>query len=470
MELSSSFRSTSVLLANLAFEGCVFNDSEPNAIIEIAECESSRSSGSIRLHHVIFEDNELISGVGLRFDSPSCSPLEMARVEFVRNKCNGVCGAVLSLENDLRRLRIKENVINGNVNDIPAILFAPEGSETKADSIFASENNGTVFLIEGGSLILTELSFSENDVGMGRHPTSACIHLIDSDATIKDSDFNRNEAETGAAIYADHSDLTLINCRYEENKATYGGALLLRNESLLQMEDCNFTRNSAIARGGAVYTNESSSIIVLNFDFNEQSSFEAGCFYVENSRMNCTSSNFMQNFDGGIGGVLIVHDKSLVHIKDCQFSENSAVEDGGMVYVWQGSKLIMDDCMIRNGIASGYAGAVLVKDSSVLEINRTVFENNTAAYGACISVQSSTSTFITISAQSNKAYEGGFVHAKDNSSIEILFSNFTSNEGGAGGIVFSRSSTTIVRDSFSKTIQVISMEDASTHTMGANSL
>lgn len=438
------FRSRSVLFANLAFEDCNFHDSEANAIIEIAECESLQSVGSVRFHQVIFRDNKLISGIGLEFNFPSCSSLEMTEVEFIDNKCNGICGAVLPPENDLRQLLIEGNTAS-DVDDTSAILFAPEGSTTKADSIFATNNDITVVMIQGGSLEMSYCSFIGNNVSRSNIPQSACIHLIDSNSVIEDTVFEKNGAENGAAVYMNNSTLTLNDCKFEENESSFGGALVLKNKSALRVVTCNFSRNAAEQNGGAMHADKS-SIVIENSQFDNQLASEnAGCFRIVDTMLNCTNSSFVGNH-ALRGGVLLAAKRSNLYFNDCIFDDNSAERSGGMAFIEQQPKLVLKNCVSMNGNASACA-VIYAIDAEMIEIRKTSFEESTAENGGGIRLYKTTAVLFDIEADSNKVSGlDGFILAEE-SKLDIFSSRLSSNKGNYGGIVVSSFSIVNVRDS-----------------------
>lgn len=172
------------MFANLASQECSLKDSNENTIIEAAECESLQRKISIRLHHIIFQKNKLISSVGLKINTPSCSSLEMTRVEFVDNKCNNVCGAVLLLENSLNRVRIEGNEIRGEGDVIPTILTAAKGSKTRVTDMLASNNEETMSFVEAATLNVSDSLLLDDNATYDGNLPSSCVYLIGSNATI----------------------------------------------------------------------------------------------------------------------------------------------------------------------------------------------------------------------------------------------------------------------------------------------
>lgn len=371
----------------------------------------------------------------------------MVSVEFVQNKCNGVCGAVLSFENDLLHLRIEENTVDGEVDDNSAILFAPEGSKTKADTVIATNNEITVLMIRRGSLEMSDCSFGDNDVSRSDTPQSACIYLIDSNSTIEDTDFKENKADNGAAIYVDNSTLTLNDCKFEENKASFGGALFVKDKSVIRIVACNFSRNAAGENGGAMHAVDSKIVIESSEFGNQLASENAGCFSILATEVNCTDSIFFGNH-ASHGGISLARRRADLYFSECTFDDNSAEMSGGMAYLDEQSKLVMDNCVVTNGNAS--AGAIIFAvDAEMIEVRKTSIEENTAVDGGSIALFKTAAVLFDVSAMSNKASGfGGFIWASQESRLEILSSQFSSNEGNYGGVLLSSSSIVNIRDSF----------------------
>src|SRR5690606_11963661 len=130
------------------------------------------------------------------------------------------------------------------------------------------------------------------------------------------------------------------------------------------------------------------------------------------------------------GGIFMVN-TSLV-IKNCIIKENAA-RGGGGIYTSYYTHLDVSDCVFTDNTTSGYGGAIH-KDSidSSLDINRCVFEGNTADSGTILN------SIITGNTATNK---GGAIY--DEGEAEFTNSTFYGNTANSGGALYSNAYGTL---------------------------
>ncbi|WP_236972653.1 choice-of-anchor Q domain-containing protein, partial [Membranihabitans marinus] len=216
-----------------------------------------------------------------------------------------------------------------------------------------------------------------------------------SNPRIRNCDFSYNTALTnGGAIYNDHSFMELMDCEFLNNMVSsssgvYGGAIYNVSSSPV-LTDCKFLGNSVsssssvvAAIGGAIY-NSGSSPILTNCEF-----------------LNNTASS--SGTTGASHGGAMYNSGSSPILTNCVISGNAASSTGdaiaGAIFN-DNSSLVLTNCLLSGNIASSsnsffaIGGALYYKNSSSLLINcvisgNTVSSSGTAAGGSIYNVNSS---------------------------------------------------------------------------------
>ncbi len=199
----------------------------------------------------------------------------------------------------------------------------------------------------------------ENCSFINLHANCTCgaIGIKDLDESlIKNCTFiNVSSEKNGGAIFADaNSDnssktVTVIDCSFENCYSDFGGAILQLAGTLV-IDNCNFTNNSALYDGGAIYTSYT-MITLSNLKFD---------------------GNFVK-FDSssrGSNGGTIYCDISMLNITDCIIS-NSAAKTGGALYLYDSYYYIVDNVFINNTNLGGDSDDIYTEFDkySVLENN-----------------------------------------------------------------------------------------------------
>ena len=439
-----------MLLTNLEFVDCRLDStSSSRAIIEAEECLSDEHSGSVRLHHVSFRRNILEASVALLVPVPACSSLEMVDVDFTKNRCFGdFCGASLSANNTLQSVTLKGNTQTVDRGTTSALLYAPPGSATVVEDIAASENSGCCFLIQEGSLVLTDGSFFQNDATSTG--SSACLHAISSNVSVDSCQFEENRARSGAALFGTNSSVRLANSVLEKNNGSEGGAVHLSTGSAVDMKECIFSLNHAMQNGGGIWA-ESSTIVgdSVVFDNNTAGANGAGFYCEEQSVVVMSNCEFSLN-RAPFGGATEFETKSAGLLRDCSFSENSATRSGGVSYV-EASTLIAVRCTFASNDAT--FGASLYCTSSTLAVNSSSFQGGRASEtGGSIhaEVNSSVSVLNTTFVENDAEFYGGAVYL-ESTNVQVSGSIFESNSAGTtgGGLYARRSDVRLSESGFS---------------------
>ena len=471
---ASVFSTTNVTMTDLVVEGCLFVVSGAlESVIGFEKCDSEQDIGTVRLHRIGFRENRFLGGaVAIQANALSCSKLEIEDFDFQRNICNGVCGLLLSKENRLQNITIRQNrrisSLNG-VNDLllteenglqnlsvehyrsipslssrSAIIWAPPRSSTSADNISALENSCTIFEVEGGSFDLSSSNFTKNSAsGEEDDSISACIKMKDTSAFIRDCSFEENEASYGVAINARISNATLTNCTFQSNKAGMNGAICLRNKSSLTIDSCRFLSNRAKKSGGAIYSVDSHVIAYeLTADGNRANRGGGGSVSITSESNLTVHNSVFKNGASLRGGAVEQSENSVGRFFNVTFVNNLVDEEGCAIFA-NNATLIIRNARFR-GFGSGtgpydeYSGGFLsaTHHSSVL-VTYTTMTNGSAELGGAIYLNDSILKAKDLNVSNCTAsLSGGAVEAEDS---EFLCTNclLVSNKAllGSGGAI-----------------------------------
>ena len=260
-------------------------------------------------------------------------------------------------------------------------------------------------------------------------------------------------------------DFTLRNATLRDAKADKGGAVYVENNALFEAFYVDFINNTAVYKGGAIYSEGVASAVGCVFDSNDitfrTSNDDNGgaAVYNHNGRLAIAFSNITNNLkdivirNGNDGDLLVgvVATSGETLITDCYFANNTgswgaAISSLGYLNSDEYTLTVMDSRFEGNNATFG--GAIFV-ESSKLEVDGSTFENNKGVGvgssgtsntqgGAIVvfsdgsSAQITDSTFI-----GNSARTGGAVSLSGVDSDSLIGNcTFTDNSGNDGGAVY----------------------------------
>jgi predicted outer membrane repeat protein len=123
-------------------------------------------------------------------------------------------------------------------------------------------------------------------------------------ATLSD---NRAESGNGGAIYATaQTRLVVDESKFLRNYAKHSGGGVCVTESLLSTAHTQFERNVADGRGGAIYDQQESTVLISQCDFlyNKAPYSDGGAVHLDRSEAVITGSDFTGNAAKGNGGAI----------------------------------------------------------------------------------------------------------------------------------------------------------------------
>ena len=171
-----------------------------------------------------------------------------------------------------------------------------------------------------------------------------------------------NDGIGGAVFCNDTASLIARHCIFKDNTAQYGGALYVDDYSTLLLSDCQFSGNRASTTGGAI-DSWSFSATITNCQFNSNSAnIRGGAVYTDHAALttfekciftsNSTDANGSTHSDGG--AVFLTH--STARFCNCAFISNQVDKRGGAVYTTDITSFI--NCTFTLNVGSYQGGAV----------------------------------------------------------------------------------------------------------------
>jgi len=234
----------------------------------------------------------------------------------------------------------------------------------------SGQRGGAVSLLGQTLEVIDAAVFDSNGAGI----RGGAIYVFGGDLRIEPSTdeffparFDSNTAELGGAIYLQTDSVALPNptiqgIEFTNNSATLlGGALAFINASNIEVVDSSFVGNNAVNRGGAVYSQASSSVF--------RSSRTCRAFRFADPNEYC--SQFIDN-TAGLGGSAISYISDNV---GNQVLTSAFVANGGPNAVElanAGNNVFMESVWFYNNLAD----AVDINDDAVYRVVHGTFHNN----------------------------------------------------------------------------------------------
>lgn len=200
------------------------------------------------------------------------------------------------------------------------------------------------------NILIDNCTFKDNRVSTNKTvgnitPVGGAIFIMGASSkfTIKNTIFDHNSAYKGGAIYSSKNVqwINLNNDKFHNNTACYGGSIVLTGETTLNVEDCSFTYNRAVRRGGVI---QILGMVHGNF---LQTTF---------------TNNIVNQSSEGEGGVFSTEYYCRLGFKYCNFENNIANTKGGAFYSAYVVNLRIVESNMTNNTAN--VGSALYLDNS----------------------------------------------------------------------------------------------------------
>ena len=272
---------------------------------------------------------------------------------------------------------------------------------------------------EDSSAILTDCTFSENNLGMynggSEVDLSNCTFIRNSSAP----EDVPTGSDAGGMCNAD-SEVLLSNCTFTENSSTpgsclpfepYGGGAIDNSWSDVTLIGCSFTDNWSLCNGGAITNNYGSQTLIDCTFTGNNARFSGGGMFSERNNLSMTDCTFTGNMadDGGA----MAADRSTQTLTDCAFTNNTAADwdNPSNGYLAHGGGIAAIDCetsvisclfeaneAVPSSVLTrpSMGGAIyLAGGDSDLSLDNSLFRNNSSQFGGALYDSSDRSITIT---------------------------------------------------------------------------
>ncbi len=263
--------------------------------------------------------------------------------------------------------------------------------------------------------------------------------------------FSGNAAvNEGGSVYALAGNLNFTDCLFSNNQGTgdssFGGAMYVKGAAL-QCNGCDFSGNTSVNNGGAVWMNAmiKADFIDCNFTSNVCTKNLAGAICLSGANpLNITGGTFKKN-SAAEGGCIYNNAASTINITGTEFIENVASTGVAGVFYCNtnpGAVINIENAEFSGNTAAKEGSAILFKNGT-WTVTNTVFKNNTSvSNGGAIYAHTGTLTLKGGSFSGNKTTKGsvggGAIYVTTDAKLTVEGTTFSENsaqktgETGAG--------------------------------------
>lgn len=284
-------------------------------------------NSNIILNNVTFKNmNSSQAGVCL-INSGSLTIEDSSFINTTSEKGSAVFGA-------LADIKIKNSEIQKSSSNWGAVyLLGANANIANTDFVNLSSNYASAVYATGSKVMIDKSKFTNLKSGK----TAGAIGSKESkEFIIKNSEFsNISSDKNGGSLYFDLvENVEISNSTFTQSYAEFGGAIL-QLEGKLSVENCNFTHNSALYDGGAIYTSYvnlkiNNSNFANNYGLNDDNrGSNGGSLYLDMTNATINNSNFTNNFAAFNGGAIYTYDTSL-SMNQSYFTNNSLLNTTGI--------------------------------------------------------------------------------------------------------------------------------------------
>ncbi|CDW91246.1 UNKNOWN [Stylonychia lemnae] len=339
----------------------------------------------------------------------------------------------------------KVQILNSKFYDFKspegAFIYSSLGSITFniQNSIFqCSKNelltNKTYQLINNDFILETDSQFSISNADLvisknniyqycGTTSQGGIFRLQKTKFTDYKSKYQYNSALIGGVIQSQESQVEISNSKFYSNEAKLGGVLHIVQNSNLSIKSCEFSKNFALTSSGAIYLQSQSLLYIQDSEFTLN-------YAADNSVMEIQTKT-------EIDQPIIIRNSNFEN----NFSQRTLIS---MMYA---NVLIQDSTFKNNGAMSRTKG--LLCGSLNITLIRCFFQNDYSdSWKIQLKDERTTGSFIflvsqTIMTVKNSRFVNGFanmggaIFISDNSQLEIQESNFLNNKAKTkGGAIY----------------------------------
>ncbi len=318
---------------------------------------------------------------------------------------------------------------NPEFDEGPIIVNSPVTIIGLNNTIITALGYSRIFEINSPNVTFVNLTFTRGNAN-GNESSDDTLHggailWNGINGNIVNCTFDNNTAAYGGAVYWNATDGNVISSEFKNNNASEGGALFVNeNTDKLTVDDSEFTTNTAVNDGGAIYMNGTGSEITGSQFYNNTADNDGGAVYVSGSNNNIIDSEFNDN-EADNGGA-VYWTSATGGVKDSEFHDNNAT-NGGAVYV-DGDAYIKNSTFTSNEAING-AAIYLNNTSEATVISNDTFNQNTVTGkgGAIYIVDSEGSVENSTFNQNSAGVHGADICIDENSEVSLYNLTITNN-------------------------------------------
>ncbi len=251
-----------------------------------------------------------------------------------------------------------------------------------------------------------------------------------------------SSTKDGGVFWASSPTLNIDNLIYENNTSEKsGGVLYMANSTKANIDNSSFVSNTAAADGGAIF-NKGRLLTLNNVDFIGNAGRYGGAIYAKGTKPNTiTGGSFVGNKATAGGAIYFELKGKQLDIDGTLFENNSATAAGGAMGLFATSNI--KNAIIRGNTATEGGGLFLGSESHTM-LDNVVFDGNVASEtGGAIKTRIaeegdpslSSMTITNGEFNNNEAEYGGAIHNSmtAENAFNISGTSFTGNQATTGG-------------------------------------
>lgn len=391
----------------------------------------------------VFEENKAADGGALYLGN--ASTLNVTGYTFQKNSATN--GGLLRTDGtEGQKASFTGSVIQENTASQKGGAIYNLGSLT-TNLVTFSENKSEGF---GGAIYndktaeLTDTRFTGNGGEQGgaiaQENANAAITVKASGKNPDMAVFESNTTNwNGAAIRTSAGSVTLKGYQLKSHESkNNGGAIYVDGTTVLEVEGCTFTDNTALRNaknGGAIAVwsvNARAKITSSVFERNTAANL-GGAVAILNGKLEVIASTFREN-EAPLGGAIGLNDNKAIQadLTECIFEKNTATNQGGAIYSGakenDGQALTVTNCQFGGTLKDG------------TNLGNTATNQGGAIYmeggaGLILNVKENASVPALMEGNCSTANEGGAVYRASNSvgGVDITGYTFTKNYAKTNG-------------------------------------
>jgi len=199
-------------------------------------------------------------------------------------------------------------------------------------------------------------------------------------------------------------------------------------------------------KGGALYFNNFSKVIILNCNISNCSAYQGGGIYCISSSPIISYNSIANNSSGYAGGIYCENSSPTISNNIISSNNANILDPGGGIYTQAGSPYIFNNIITNNTAFNG--GGIYCTGGNQTIINNIICNNTASATGGGISCENGSQTIINNIVCNNTAdgCGGGISLGGSNSTTIILNSTFANNNAQRGGALSVYSSVPVFRN------------------------